>query len=61
MYDVDVDLVLTSCGYGVPLMQATGQRELMPTWATKKGQDGLAAYWAEKNTTSLDGLPTGLP
>jgi hypothetical protein len=33
----------------------------MPTWATKKGQDGIAAYWAEKNTTSLDGLPTGLP
>jgi hypothetical protein len=61
VYDVAVDLVLTSCGYGVPLMQATGQRELMPTWATKKGQDGLAAYRAEKNTTSLDGLPTGLP
>lgn len=61
VYDVDVDLVLTSCGYGVPLMEVTAQRELMPTWATKKGPDGLAAYWAEKNTTSLDGLPTGLP
>jgi hypothetical protein len=42
-------------------MQAVGQRELMPAWATKKGPDGIAAYWAEKNTTSLDGLPTGLP
>ena len=61
VYDVDVDLVLTSCGYGVPLMQAPAQRELMPTWAAKKGPDGLAAYQAEKNRVSLDGLPTGLP
>ena len=61
VYDVTVDLVLSSCGYGVPLMEATAQRELMPTWATKKGPDGLAAYRAEKNITSLDGLPTGLP
>jgi hypothetical protein len=61
VFDVHVDLVLTSCGYGVPLMEMTGQRELMPTWATKKGPDGLAAYQAEKNATSLDGLPTGLP
>ena len=60
VYDVAVDLVLISCGYGVPLMEPTSQRELMPTWATKKGPDGLAAYWAKKNTTSLDGLPTGL-
>ncbi len=61
VYDVHVDLVLASCGYGVPLMETTAQRELMPAWATKKGPDGLAAYRAEKNTTSLDGLPTGLP
>jgi len=60
VYDVDVDLVQTSCGYGVPLMETVGQRDLMDTWAAKKGPDGLAAYWAEKNTTSLDGLPTGL-
>jgi hypothetical protein len=61
VYDVDVDLVLTSCGYGVPLMELTGQRDLMDRWADKKGPEGLATYQAEKNTTSLDGLPTGLP
>jgi hypothetical protein len=60
VYDVDVDLVQTSCGYGVPLMETVGQRDLMDTWAAKKGPDGVAAYWAEKNTASLDGLPTGL-
>ena len=56
-----VDLVQTSCGYGVPLMETVGQRDLMAAWATKKGPDGVAAYWAEKNVTSVDGLPTGLP
>ena len=61
VYDVEVDLVQTSCGYGVPLMETVGQRDLMDSWATKKGPDGLAAYWAEKNTRSLDGRPTGLP
>jgi Pyridoxamine 5'-phosphate oxidase len=61
VYDVDVDLVLTSCGYGVPRMELTGQRDLMASWAVKKGPAGLASYQAEKNTTSLDGHPTGLP
>jgi hypothetical protein len=61
VYDVAVDLVQTSCGYGVPLMETVGQRDLMDSWAAKKGPDGLAAYWAEKNTLSIDGLPTGFP
>ena len=28
-------------------------------WAIRKGEDGLAAYRAEKNAASIDGLPTG--
>jgi hypothetical protein len=60
LFDVAVDLVQTSCGYGVPLMEAVGQRDLMDRWAEKKGDAGLAAYHAEKNLVSLDGLPTGL-
>jgi hypothetical protein len=60
LYDVAVDLVQTSCGYGVPLMQEVGQRDLMDRWAEKKGEEGLASYHAEKNLASIDGLPTGL-
>jgi hypothetical protein len=58
---LDVDLVQTSCGYGVPLFEFTGQRDLMDRWAEKKGPDGLHAYQQQKNRTSIDGLPTGLP
>jgi hypothetical protein len=60
LYDVDVELVQTSCGYGVPLMELVGQRDLMDRWAEKKGEAGLAAYHARTNVVSIDGLPTGL-
>ena len=32
----------------------------MERWAETKGEDGLIAYQCEKNTYSLDGLPTPL-
>ena len=58
---LDIDLVQTSCGYGVPFMEFTGDRPLMDSWAEKKGPEGLHAYQQEKNRVSLDGMPTGLP
>ncbi|MGD7789202.1 pyridoxamine 5'-phosphate oxidase family protein [Propionibacteriaceae bacterium Y1700] len=61
IFVLDIDLVQTSCGYGVPTMDFTGQREMMHTWASKKGEEGLAAYHQAKNRTSIDGFPTGLP
>jgi hypothetical protein len=56
---VEVELVQTSCGYGVPLFDHVGDRATLNDWATRKGEDGLAAYRAEKNAASIDGLPTG--
>lgn len=55
---VKVESAQTSCGYGVPLYQYTGERGTLLRWAEKKGPDGLADYWREKNQTSVDGLPT---
>ena len=56
---LDFDLVKTSCGYGVPLMDYVGERDTMDRWAEAKGPDGIVNYWAEKNMISQDGLPTG--
>jgi hypothetical protein len=56
----DIDLVQTSCGYGVPFLEYKGERPSMDNWAENKGADGLLAYQREKNVTSMDGLPTGL-
>ena len=59
MVRLDFDLVKTSCGYGVPLMEYQGERDTMDRWAEAKGPDGIVDYWAEKNMVSMDGLPTG--
>src|SRR5262249_54021194 len=57
---LDIDLVQTSCGYGVPLFDYQSERPNLDRWAEAKGEDGLRAYWREKNLHSMDGLPTGL-
>ena len=54
---VDVHRVSDSCGYGVPLMEVVGERDLLRRGAERRGPEGLAAYRAEKNAVSLDGLP----
>ncbi len=56
----DIDRVQTSCGLGVPLLEYQGQRSALVDWAEKKGEEGLAAYWQQKNLASVDGLPTPL-
>ncbi len=58
IFDLAVDLVQTSCGFGVPYFTYVGEREALAEWATKKGEAGLKKYWEEKNQTSLDGMPT---
>ncbi|WP_424932096.1 pyridoxamine 5'-phosphate oxidase family protein [Amaricoccus macauensis] len=60
IYDLTVDLVQTSCGYAVPFMDYQEPRDTLQTWAETKGPKGVAAYWEERNTTSLDGRPTGI-
>lgn len=58
---LDIDSVQTSCGFGVPLYEYAGQRDMLFEWADKKGPDGIAKYHRDKNQVSIDGLPTGLP
>jgi len=58
---VHVERIADSCGYGVPLMSFEGTRPHSDAWAEKRvrvhGPDGIAAYQAEKNAVSIDGLP----
>ncbi len=59
---VDVERVSKSCGYTVPQMAYDGERPHMPAWTDKQlrvgGTAALDAYRAEKNATSIDGLPS---
>ncbi len=59
-FRVDVDLVQTSCGYAVPLYQYQEQRKALTLWAEKRGPEGIAEYWSERNVRSIDGFPTGV-
>lgn len=54
---VDVERVSDSCGYGVPLMSYEGERDLLPQYMERKGEQGRADYRRLKNRTSIDGLP----
>ncbi|WP_104435132.1 pyridoxamine 5'-phosphate oxidase family protein [Kineococcus xinjiangensis] len=55
---VDVERISDSCGWGVPVMDVvTDERELLRQFAEKKGPDGMDVYRAQKNTSSIDGLP----
>jgi hypothetical protein len=55
---LDVELVQTSCGFGVPLFSYEGERKSLDNWAASKGEEGLETYRREKNAVSIDGLPT---
>lgn len=60
IFDLEVDMVQTSCGFGVPFFEYREQRPTMESWAANKGPDGLRAYQLKTNLVSIDGLPTGL-
>jgi hypothetical protein len=54
---VDVERIADSCGYAVPEMELTRERDVLDRWAQKKSAADIAAYRAEKNAVSIDGLP----
>jgi len=58
--ELNVDLVQTSCGFGVPLMDFKEERSTLKTWAENKGKDKIEDYWETKNTVSIDGFKTNI-
>lgn len=46
----------TSCGFGVPLMEFSQERDALVRWAGTKGEQGLREYRELKNRVSIDGL-----
>jgi hypothetical protein len=60
IFTLNIDLVQTSCGMGVPFFDYKEEREQLKQWAEKKGEQGIQQYWKERNAESLDGKPTGI-
>ena len=57
---LDIELVQTSCGYGVPNYEYKRERPALINWAEHAGEEGLDAYRRAKNIRSIDGFPTGM-
>ncbi len=60
IFDVKINLVQTSCGFGVPFYDYKGERPTLEKWSEKKGVEGIEQYWQENNRLSMDGKDTGL-
>jgi hypothetical protein len=54
---VEVERISDSCGFGVPLMEYTGERPQRERWLESKGEDGVREYVKTRNAASIDGLP----
>ncbi len=54
---VDLHRIADSCGYAVPVMELKEERDVLDRYNEKKSAEELAAYRADKNAVSIDGLP----
>jgi hypothetical protein len=57
---LDIDSIMSTCGFGVPLYEHKGERTMLPEWSSKMGEERMEAYRHERNQRSIDGLPTYL-
>lgn len=57
IFDVAVDSVQTSCGWGVPLMKLENERHTLPKYHAQSDPDKWVAKVGGR-TRSIDGLPT---
>jgi len=58
IFDLEIELVQSSCGMSIPLFDYIDEREQLNVWAEKKGEEGIKKYWDQNNQYSLDGIAT---
>ena len=57
---LDIESIMTTCGFAVPLYEFAGHRTQLPEFTCKMGDEKMDQYRREKNQTSIEGLPTHL-
>lgn len=57
IFDIELESVQTSCGWGVPFMEYEGERKTLKKAHSNSDPDEWAAKM-ERRTRSIDGLPT---
>ncbi|GIT97522.1 pyridoxamine 5'-phosphate oxidase family protein [Sulfurovum sp. TSL1] len=58
IFDLQIELVQSSCGMSIPFFDYIDEREQLNEWAKKKGEEGIKKYWDKNNQYSLDGIAT---
>lgn len=56
----DIIEVGQSCGFGVPLYEYKEPRQVLLNYLAKKNNKKIEEYWEEKNSKSIDGIPSQL-
>jgi hypothetical protein len=57
---LDIESIMTTCGFAVPKYEFKGHRETLTDFACKMGDEKMDEYRRQKNQRSIDGLPTYL-
>lgn len=62
IFDLSVDLVMTSCGFSVPQMEVIEERteRLLVDHFSKLGKTGTRLYQQKKNLYNIEGMPSDL-
>ena len=54
---IEVERIIDSCGYGVPLYEFRQHRDSLPNYFEKQSAEDIQKYRKTRNSKSLDGLP----
>jgi len=57
---LDIESIMVTCGFAVPRYEFKGQRDALPEFTCKMGEQKMDEYRQQKNQRSIDGLPTYL-
>ena len=57
---LDVESIMTTCGFAVPLFEHKGDRSELLEFSCKMGERRMDEYRHERNQRSIDGMPTYL-
>ena len=60
IFDITVESAQDSCGMSIPYYEFQGERNQLKDWAENQSEGAIEKYWKDRNTESIDGLPTGI-
>lgn len=54
---IEIERIIDSCGYGVPLYQFKQHRDSLPNYFSNQSEEDIVEYRRNRNKKSLEGLP----